>query len=120
MALSVSAAAGLMLSPLVGLVLSTGSSAPAATAPTGFDASIGWPDVGFALLLSLASALIFGFLPALRSARASPAAVIKDEAHVLSGRRGGLRSALVVSQVAVAVLLLVGAGLAVRTLMVAQ
>jgi predicted permease len=73
--------------------------------------------LGFTLLVSLLSALIFGIAPALRAARLEPNSSLK-------GGRGGTQAAsqsalgktLVVAQVALSLLLLVGAGLFVRTL----
>jgi putative ABC transport system permease protein len=64
---------------------------------------------------SLLTALFFGLLPALRSARPNLAAALKEGGH---GSRGGrLRSlrVLVVAEVALALMLLTGAGLMLRT-----
>ena len=75
--------------------------------------------VGFAALVASASALIFGFAPALRSARIDLVSVMKEDSP-RGTSRSGLRSALVVAQVAVSLLLLVGAGLVTRSLDAAQ
>jgi putative ABC transport system permease protein len=69
----------------------------------------------FALLASLASALVFGALPALRGARTSPAASLKDGGHVAGGSGLRVRRFLVAFELAAAVVLVVGAGLLVRS-----
>jgi predicted permease len=75
--------------------------------------------IGFAALVACASAMIFGFAPALRSARVDLVSVMNEESSRGSGR-SGFRSALVVAQVAVSLLLLIGAGLVTRSLEAAQ
>jgi predicted permease len=73
--------------------------------------------LGFTTVTSLLSALIFGTAPALRASRIEPNSSLKGgkgEAQALSRSRFG--KALVVAQVALSLLLLVGAGLFVRTL----
>ncbi|HAX41930.1 MAG TPA: ABC transporter permease [Bryobacteraceae bacterium] len=76
---------------------------------------------GWALIFNfgaaLAAGLLFGLFPALRAMRVDLAGVLRDEAR---GSSGGLRqslgrSLLVVSEVALSVVLLVAAGLLVRT-----
>jgi predicted permease len=71
--------------------------------------------VAFAVIVAVASALVFGFLPALQSARVELVSVINEDASPRGAARGRLRANLVVAQVAVSLLLLVGAGLAART-----
>ena len=70
----------------------------------------------FALLVSLATGLIVGLAPALRSARVDIATRLRDGAAASSARRSLLGNAVVVVQLAVSLLLLVGAGLFVRAL----
>jgi macrolide transport system ATP-binding/permease protein len=70
----------------------------------------------FTLAVSLATGAIFGFAPAWRSSRLDLVTAIKDQANAIAGRRGRLQPLLVVAQVALAVLLLAGAGLFARTL----
>jgi predicted permease len=69
----------------------------------------------FALGLSLASGLLFGLVPALRATRRDLVASLRNESAGALGRRG-LREALVVGQVAVSLVLLVVAGLLVKSL----
>ena len=78
------------------------------------------PDLrilGFTLGISIATGLLFGVVPALRSTQPELAPTLKNEAgSVLGGAQAGVRKALVVSQVALSLLLLIGAGLFVRSL----
>ena len=72
----------------------------------------------FSLALSLVTGLIFGLAPALGAARVHLIQSLKTGGASSRGgsRRHGLRSALIVSEVALTLLLLVGAGLMVKSL----
>jgi predicted permease len=73
--------------------------------------------LGFTLGVSLLSALLFGLAPALRAARIEPNAALKGGKGAAQGTvQSPFGKALVVAQVALSLLLLVGAGLFVRTL----
>src|SRR5262249_46442782 len=74
--------------------------------------------LGFTALSAMLSGLLFGLAPAWRSARADLIPALKDgEASATQGeRRWNAPSALVVAQVALALVMLVGAGLLVRSL----
>ena len=73
--------------------------------------------LGFTLLASLVSAVVFGTAPALRAARLEPNASLKGgRGAVRASSRSLLGKSLVVAQVTLSLLLLVGAGLFVRTL----
>ncbi len=79
------------------------------------------PDVrvlGFTLFVTVATVFVFGLLPAWRGASVSPATTMKEEAGAVVGGHGHvrLRKTLVGLQVALACLLLAGAGFFVRTL----
>ncbi|UCF32601.1 MAG: ABC transporter permease [Phycisphaerales bacterium] len=78
--------------------------------------------LAFTSCLSLLSSALFGLLPALGSTRISLVPALKDlgGAGTVTLRRSRLRGALVVAQVAVSLVLLVGAGLFVRSLLRAQ
>lgn len=73
---------------------------------------------GRVLLFSFAAALVtglcFGLAPAVQLAREAPAAALRDNTRTASGR-SRVRSLLVVGELAIAVVLLAGAGLLVRS-----
>ena len=71
----------------------------------------------FTLIISLATAVIFGLLPALQATRSDVAPTLKDQANaVAGGAQARWRKLLVSLQVALSLLLLIGAGLFVGTL----
>ena len=72
----------------------------------------------FSLVITMATGLLFGLAPALKSAHVDPASVLKGSARSISGREAhwSLRKGLVAVQVALSMVLLVGAGMFVRTL----
>jgi predicted permease len=79
------------------------------------------PDLrilGFTVTVAASAALVFGLAPALQSARTQLATTLKDQAGALAGgaQQARFRRALVTVQVALSLLLLVGAGLFVRSL----
>jgi predicted permease len=78
--------------------------------------------LAFTFLLSLATGVIFGLAPALQASRPDLVPALKDEASAAAQgrRRLSLRSALVVAQVALSLVLLIGAGLFLRSLNNAQ
>jgi predicted permease len=73
-------------------------------------------------LISIATGVIFGILPALRSSSLEPVNVLKEEAGSISGglHKGRLTSVLVVAQIAMSLLLLVSAGLFIRSVRLAE
>ncbi len=73
--------------------------------------------LGFTLGLSCVTAIIFGVVPALRATRPDLTPTLKDTGRGSSGHtRSLLAKSLVVAQVSMSVLLLIGAGLLIRTL----
>jgi predicted permease len=73
--------------------------------------------LAFALLAAVAAAAIFGLAPALNLTRLGASAALKDGALAAVGkRRFGLRGALIAAQVSVSLVLLVCAGLFLRSL----
>ncbi len=81
------------------------------------EAQVDGPVLAFAVVLTVLSGLVFGLVPALRTAARPPYEALKE------GGRGGsraasrdrLRNALVVGEVALALVLLTGAGLLIRS-----
>jgi putative ABC transport system permease protein len=73
--------------------------------------------LGFALVCSLVTGLLFGGIPAVQASRPNLTDTLKEGAAGAGGgaRRQRLRSALVVGEVALSVALLIGAGLLVRS-----
>jgi len=73
----------------------------------------------FALALSLATGVVFGLVPALQSTRPDLAPTLKNESGTLLGGAAPFRfrKGLVITQVALSLLLLIGAGLFTRSLM---
>jgi predicted permease len=88
-----------------------------AWAPPAFSAQFSWPIFTFAVVVSLATGLIFGVAPAWHSTRVQVSSTLKDSGQAVTHRRRGLGGkVIVVVQVALSMLLLIGAGLFVRTL----
>jgi hypothetical protein len=63
----------------------------------------------------IVTALIFGLAPAFQTARASSTAMLKDGGRTSTSDGVGLRRALIAAEVALSVVLLVGAGLLIRS-----
>ncbi|MBW3552420.1 MAG: ABC transporter permease, partial [Gemmatimonadetes bacterium] len=72
----------------------------------------------FTLAVSLVAGLLFGIFPALQASRAEVAPTLRDESGAVTGgrRKLSLRGLLITAQVAIAVVLLAGAGLFLRSL----
>jgi predicted permease len=73
----------------------------------------------FAILVSTLTGVVFGLVPALRGARTNLSAALKDNSSA-GGRRSRFTSSLVVVQMAVCMVLLIGASLCLRSLFNAQ
>ena len=89
----------------------------ASALPSMFSVSVDGRVLGFSLLLSAGSGIVFGLLPALDAARVDLNESLKAGGRGMSGVRGGERTrrTLVIAQIGLAVMLLVGAGLLVRS-----
>src|SRR2546422_8430625 len=70
----------------------------------------------FTIGLSLLTGIIFGLAPALHAANTDLLPILKDNASIGAPRRSRLARAFVIVQVSFSVLLLVGAGLFLRSL----
>ena len=71
--------------------------------------------LAFTLVLSLGTGALFGMMPAWQLSRQDANESLRDGGRLIAGGRRRLRTALVVAEVALASLLLVGAGLALRS-----
>jgi putative ABC transport system permease protein len=110
------------LGGLAGLLLAFGGMAIASsilprTIPRigviGVDARV----LGFTCALTVAAGLLFGALPALRSSQTALTEALKEGSRTLGGSLGSqrMRAMLIVSQVALTVVLLTGAGLLIKS-----
>jgi predicted permease len=76
-----------------------------------------WRVLTFALAVSLFTGILFGLVPALQATSPDLAPTLKDQVGALTSTASiGLRKSLVVAQVTLSLLLLVGAGLFIRSL----
>jgi predicted permease len=85
--------------------------------PRAQEVQLNWRVLVFALAVSLVSGLLFGLAPALRTPARHLEQTLRSGARSLAGGTHRLHGAFVVSEIALAVVLLVSAGLLGRTLM---
>jgi predicted permease len=104
---------GVLLAPIgaraLGALVPIGVSAPPASA---LDLRL----LGFAALLALVTGVLFSIIPAIQATRVSLNQTLQQGGRAGIGGSAFARDALVVTQIAVALALLVGAGLLIRTL----
>ena len=84
--------------------------------PLALDVDVDWRVLLFSLGVSLAAGAIFGLAPALQATRPNLTTALKDTAAQGGAVKTRLRSVLVVAQIAISLLVLISAGLVVRTL----
>ena len=84
--------------------------------PQGQSAPFDWRVFSFVALLSVATGVIFSLIPALRATRVDLSGALKETSRGVAGGRTRLSKALLVFQVAVSLVLLIGAGLFLGTL----
>ncbi|CAN5745167.1 ABC transporter permease [soil metagenome] len=84
------------------------------TLPRVEDVRIDGRVIGYGLLLTVMAALLFGILPALRAARVNPRDRLRADRGAIGGH-GRLGRVLIVTEVALALVLIVGAGLMTRS-----
>ena len=111
-----------LLGGIVGLLLAYGGVAALQwAAPQGLprieDITIGAPVLVFALVISASAGLLFGMIPVVRFASPNVVGALKEGGRLSSAsrERHRARNALVVGQIALAVVLLVASGLMIRT-----
>ena len=82
------------------------------------DLKLDWRVVIYTIAFSSITGILFGLAPALQSSKADVASVLKDDSTLFTGfyRKSRVRRALVVVQVAFSLLLLISAGLVLRSL----
>jgi predicted permease len=108
----------------LGLALAvTGVKALVAVLPADFpranDIHVSGPVFGFTLAVSLLTGLLFGIAPALQASHSDPKQGLQKGGRTATatGHQSRLRGALVISEVSLACVLLVGAGLMLRSLL---
>ncbi len=119
-------AVGVLFAFVVGRVLQAHQ--PPMMGPLTMNVSLDWRVLAYAFGLSVVTGIVFGLAPAIRASRPDLVPSLKDTNESLAaGQRHthrlrwlGLRNILVMVQVAVSMVLLVGAGLLVRSLMKVQ
>ncbi len=84
--------------------------------PLTIDVSVDWRVMLFSLGVSLIAGAVFGLAPALQSTRPVLSSALKDTTAQAGYSRSRLRSTLVVAQLALSLMILIGAGLMVRAL----
>jgi len=93
------------------------AAAPVAGVPRIHNIAVEWPVVYFALALSALTGIVFGLVPAIQASQLPIREALNEEGRGGSGsvRHRKIRSVLVVAEVALALALLVGAGLLLRS-----
>jgi len=91
---------------------------PAVPLPVNVEFHTDWRVLSFTLLLSVLAGIIFGLIPALQASKHDLVPALKDHSQQLGDRRRmfSLRNALVIGQVALSIVVLIGAGLFLRSL----
>jgi predicted permease len=80
------------------------------------DTAVNLPVLAFTVGLTLLTGIVFGLVPAIEAARFDLNESLKEGGRTAGSRSNRLRNAFVVTQVALALVLLVGAGLLIRSL----
>ena len=86
------------------------------TVPRAEEIGLDFPVLLFTIFVSVLTGIMFGLLPAIRMSRTDISGRLKDSGRAISGPRTRMQSALVMGEMAMALVLLVGAGLMCRTL----
>jgi predicted permease len=115
---SLSGGAGLLLAALINRLLMMFK--PAVNLPITLDLKLELSVLGSGLTLSLLTGLLFGLAPAWQASQQNVVAALKDDTRSPGSRASRLRSAFVIGQVAMSLLLLVCAGLFLRALSAGQ
>jgi predicted permease len=84
--------------------------------PLALDVDVDWRVLLFSLVVSVTAGAVFGLAPALQSTRPGLLRALKDTAAQGGAVKTRLRSVLVVAQISISLVVLIAAGLVVRTL----
>jgi predicted permease len=108
--------AGLILN--IWLINSLTALKPAVPLPVNVVFHTDWRVLTFTLLVSVLAGIVFGLVPALQASKHDLVPALKDQSHQVTGQRRdfSLRNVLVIGQVALSILVLIGAGLFLRSL----
>jgi putative ABC transport system permease protein len=88
---------------------------PPSNLPRAASIGLDLPVLGFAAGVAVLTGLLFGFAPALQITRGAPAETLKEGGRTSSAGRHGVRDALVVLETTLALVLLVGSGLLLKS-----
>jgi putative ABC transport system permease protein len=88
---------------------------PPSNLPRAASIGLDLPVLAFAAGVAVLTGLLFGFAPALQITRGAPAETLKEGGRASSAGRHGVRSALVVLETSLALVLLVGSGLLLKS-----
>ncbi len=85
--------------------------------PRAQDIHVSAPVFAFTFLISLATGVLFGMAPALQASRTDPKQGLQNGSRTATGgrRQSGMRNALVIAEVGLSCVLLIGAGLMLRS-----
>jgi putative ABC transport system permease protein len=83
--------------------------------PRGSEIAVNGRVLVFSLVVSLAAGLVFGLVPSSLLARQSPADALKTGGHRATAARGSAANVFVIAEVALSLMLLVGAGLLIQS-----
>jgi putative ABC transport system permease protein len=98
------------------LVLAAPKLLPAGTLPSGVRMVLDGRVLVFTSILTMATGLLFGLAPAWQGLRMSFTEALRSGGRTATAGMGGLRAVLAIGEIAIAVMLVTGAGLLLRTL----
>ena len=100
-----------------GLVQGATALLPEDALPAGIELTVDFRIVLFAVAATLATGILFGLAPAWQAGRLSLTDALRSGGRALTGSAARFRTALAIAEIAVAMMLVVGAGLLLRTLL---